>query len=81
MQLPAVRRPVLGGADYRRYVSLEQRAWLDGEQKLELEVQGISPGSTSFFVTGFVGSPYTTTNPVDDHSIYQLHLLRASVVP
>jgi hypothetical protein len=68
--------PTTGGVSH-----WEQRAWLDGEQTLELEVQGISPGSTSLFVTGFVGSPYPTTNPVGDHTIYQFHLLRASVVP
>jgi hypothetical protein len=59
----------------------EQRAWLDGEQRVELQVRAISPGSTLVFVTGFVGSPFTTANPVMDHSIYQLQFFAASVIP
>jgi hypothetical protein len=59
----------------------EQRASLDGPQTLELEVRGISPGSTSFFVVGFAGPPYTTTNPIQDNAIYQLQSVRVSVIP
>jgi hypothetical protein len=59
----------------------EQRAWLDGKQKVELELRAISPGSTSVFVTGFVGAPFSTANPVMDHTISSLHTFAASVIP
>jgi hypothetical protein len=59
----------------------EQRAWLDGEQTVEFEVRAVSAGSTSLAITGFSGRPFTTTNPIIDYTIYQLHLLRATVIP
>jgi hypothetical protein len=59
----------------------DQRAWLDGEQTVEFEVRAVSAGSTILFITGFVGRPFTTTNPVEDHTIYQMHFLSASVIP
>lgn len=59
----------------------QQRAWLDGEQKVEFEIRAISPGSTLVFVTGFVGAPFSTANPVMDHTIYQLQFFAASVIP
>jgi hypothetical protein len=59
----------------------QQRAWLDGEQRIEFEVRAISPGSTLVFVTGFAGPPSITANTVIDHSIYQLQFFAASVIP
>jgi hypothetical protein len=60
-----------------------QRAWLDGEQRVDLEIRGISPGSTTVFVTGFVGPPSPTTGSIDviDNSIYQQNFFRVSVIP
>ena len=58
-----------------------QRAWLDGEQRLEFEIRAVSPGSTSLFVIGFAGPPYPTTNPVIDNATYEDHQFRASVIP
>ena len=59
----------------------EQRAWLDGAQKVELEVRAISPGSTSVFEVGFAGPPFSTANPVMDYTIYQIQSFAASVIP
>jgi hypothetical protein len=59
----------------------EQRAWLDGEQTVEFDVRAVSVGSTPLSVTGFIGQPFPTTNPVGDVPIYQSHLLGASVIP
>jgi len=59
----------------------EQRAWLDGEQTVEFEVRAVSAGSTSLSITGFIGQPFPTTNPVGDVPIYESYLLRASVIP
>ena len=55
----------------------EQRAWLEGEQTLELEVRGVSVGGTSLSIVAFVGPP--SSNPLIDNGTYQLHSLSVSV--
>lgn len=59
----------------------EQRAWLDGTQTLEFEIRAVSPGSTSLFISGYPGPPFTSTNPVSDYNLSQFFSLRASTIP
>jgi hypothetical protein len=65
-----------GGTPYWR-----QRAWLDGDQRVELEVLGISPGMTRVNVTAFARLPSYDNGTLIDSSYSSSQSFGVNVIP